>query len=401
MVSPKHTRCASRGKGSRKHATFLHQAKARPERKIDRPDKRGQDSSQNKQAIEQEMYVKILAPMALAVVLSACAGNPLGNVEETTTDTGTGTGTGTTDTGGITSDLILPPGTESPTRDTTITRYEAEDGNGSGFVTDVTYSSGSDTFTVDNLAFDGAGAYTRGSAVGSLGPFAVYEGPSAFVDTQSGTTIPQFLHRAIYGVSPSGQTEFAIVRTGSFVDYGFGGFIYQRNVSVTLPQSGQAAYAGKYAGLRDFATHSGIEFTSGDMNLFIDFDDFNNGAGVRGYVYNRAIFDVNGDDVTDDVLAALTEDSGVSQTVLPTLVFSVAAGVMDANGEMTGGVSSSYTDDGGATQVLETGNYYGIVAGDDAEEIVGMIVVTSTDPRDPGGEVRETGGFIVYRPVAP
>ena len=345
------------------------------------------------------MYAKILAPMALVVVLAACGGNPLGNVEETTTDPGTGTGT--TDTGGITSDLVLPPGTASPARDTSITRYEAEDSQGSGYVTDVTISSDGETFTVDNLAFDGDGAYTRGGAVGSLGPFAVYEGPDTFLDPRTNTTIPQFLHRAIYGVSPSGQTEFAIVRTGSFVNYGFGGFIYQRNVPVTLPTSGQAAYSGKYAGLRDFATHTGIEFTSGDMNLFIDFDDFNNGAGVQGYVTNRAIFDVNGNDITDDVLAALTTNSGTSQTVLPTIVFSVAAGVMDANGEMTGAVSSNYTVDGGATQVLETGNYYGIVAGDNAEEIVGMIVVTSTDPRDPGGNVRETGGFIVYRPEAP
>jgi len=37
------------------------------------------------------------------------------------------------------------------------------------------------------------------------------------------------------------------------------------------------------------------------------------------------------------------------------------------------------------------------MAGDDAAEIVGIFVVTSTDPRDDSVTAQETGGFIVYR----
>ncbi|WP_323779303.1 hypothetical protein, partial [Leisingera sp.] len=58
-------------------------------------------------------------------------------------------------------------------------------------------------------------------------------------------------------------------------------------------------------------------------------------------------------------------------------------------------LNSYYTDANGITQVYESGNYYALVSGDNAEEITGIVVVKNT--MDPAGtEVRETGGFIVY-----
>lgn len=299
---------------------------------------------------------------------------------------------------GIHSDHALPPGTESPSSNSVIVRREAKDGAapGNGYVSDVSYDSDTDRFTVDGLAFDGGNVYRRGTTVSSLGPTAVYQANSSYQDDITGVPIDQFSYRALYGVSRTGETEFAIVRTGAYIPYGFGGFIYQRNGTVTLPTSGQAHYTGDYAALRDFDGLPALEYATGDMTMDIDFNDFDQGNGVAGSVTNRAIFDINGNDVTNDVLSALNADLTSPLTELPVLTFTVGPGVMDANGEIAGGIGSYYTD-GGAAQTFESGEYYAIVAGENGSEVVGVIVVTADDPRVDGVTVRETGGFILYR----
>lgn len=301
-----------------------------------------------------------------------------------------------TDTGGIDSGGALPPGTTNPSAATGITRYEAKDDSGNGFAKIFTYNSANDTFLVDNLAFDGANTpFTRGTAAGSLGRFAVYEGPTSYPDDVTGAPIGQFTHRAIYGVSDSGKVELAIVRTGAYVDYGFGGFVYQRNGGVALPTTGQALYSGQYAGLRDFQNRAAIEYVQGDMAMAIDFEDFNDGNAVRGSVTNRKVFDVNGNDITADIMSAM----GSTETVLPTITFDVGPGVMTGNGEMTGDLGSYTTDSSGAVTTFERGKYYAVVSGDNAEEVVG-ILVAETQGNDPRGSftTRETGGFLLTRP---
>lgn len=294
----------------------------------------------------------------------------------------------------------LPPGTASPSAKTGIVRYEALDtSNGNGFAQDFTYNAANDTFSIDNLGFDGGNSYTRGAAISSLGPFAVYDGPNIFPDTVTGTPISQLLHRAIYGVSASGQTQLAIVRTGSYIDYGFGGFTYQRSGGTVLPTSGQAAFTGAYAGMRDFNGASGLEFVTGDMDMDIDFNDFNNGNAVKGVVYNRQIFDPSGTDITDTVIAAVSRDTGLTHTILPMLTFRIGPGVMDANGEMTGGVNAFASNDLGGVNDYGKGTYYAVLSGDITQggEVVGIIIVEADDPRASGVVVRETGGFLLSR----
>ena len=326
----------------------------------------------------------------LAVLLSACGGNPF------LPDTG-GAGNG-------------PVGTEGPvgTKGSAITRTEKtvtsagkDYGNGfaEGFVLNANDPSdpGDDTFSVDGLAFDAANVYQRGTTVSDIGPFQVYEGDSTFTDSETGVNIDQDAYRAIYGASDNGKTNFAIVRTGSYIPYGFGGFIYKRNGGVTLPTAGQAGYAGQYAGLRDFNGVGGLEYTSGDMTMAIDFADFNDGAGVQGLVTNRAIFDINGNDITTDVVDAINIQYDTALTELPALVFTVGPGALKSTGEATQGVGSQ-----AGSEKFEAGKYYALIANTDtlnAGEIVGVIVVESKDPRVGFENVttRETGGFILYR----
>lgn len=297
----------------------------------------------------------------------------------------------------------VPPGTASPTPDDSLFRYEPPDGNGNGTAQSISYDAATDTFFVDNLAFDGDNGYSRDDVVGSLGPYAVYENDSTFLDPASGTPILQFQHKALYGVSTNTvgtapRTQFAIVRTGDYIGYGFGGWVIQREGGVVLPETGQAIYTGPYGAIRDFQNRGGIEYATGTATVAIDFEDFNSGDAVDGRVTGRTIFDEDGTDITQDYLDALEDEYGGTYTALPSLIFTVGPGVMDANGEIRGQLSSSIVNGDGVIEGLEAGNYYAIVAGDDAGEVVGVLVVESPDPRSDGVTVRETGGFILYRP---
>lgn len=346
---------------------------------------------------------RFLQGAMIVAMLSACSSDSTFLQEEEEEDTTTSE----PDTGtGVTGDRTVPPGTASPEPSTGIFRTEptqAQGGeSGDGFVTDVSYNAADDTFTVDNLGFDGDNTYTRGTAVSSLGPYAVYEAAAQFPSSGSGTPINQFTHRAIYGVSTSGNARFAIVRTGSYVNYGFGGFVYQRDGGVTLPTSGQASYAGEYAGLRDFKGAGGLQYTRGDANIAIDFDDFNDTTGTRGdavqgSITNRRIYDLSGNEVTQSIINAINDDTNSNLTALPGIGFTIAPGVLDNNGEIVGEVTSNFVNGDGATTQLESGKYYALVSGSNADEIVGVVVTTSTLGAPDGATARETGGFVVYR----
>lgn len=331
------------------------------------------------------------------LLLAACDGNPfVGDI-------------GDPDSAGNPSVSTLR-GTTNPSAASDITRQENRDEGtggeevyGNGFAEGYEYDPAADTFTVDNLAFDGGNVYARSTTFPTVGPASVYAGSAVYEDEQTGAQIDQFSYRALYGVSDSARTSFAIVRTGSYVPFGFGGFIFSRDGGVVLPTTGQARYDGTFAGLRDFDGRGGMQITSGDMSMAIDFNDFNpdeggteNGAGIKARVNNRHVFDLNGNDITASVLAEINDDKNpdFELTELPTLLFKVGPGVLDNNGEAEGHLDSTIRS-GGKDEVFEEGKYYLVIAGDNADEAAGVIVVTSVVG---GVTVRETGGFILYRP---
>ena len=296
-------------------------------------------------------------------------------------------------------DGTAPPGTEGAEAgpNESLLRSEARDEDGGGFVTEVIYSAASDSFTVDNIAFDGDNTYTRRSDLDNIGEFAFYESAGDVIDPRSGARVDQFDYRAIYGVSRNTErvdgksqprTRFAIVRTGGYLDYGFGGFIYERNGGVELPDGGQAVFAGDYSGMRVFSDRAGLEYTRGTADIAVDFADFNDGGGVRGRISNRRVFDSGGRPVG--------LGGGDDGLVAPDLVFDVGPETLRDNGEIGGTLQSIRVLEDNTTETYETGTYLGIIGGE-AEEIVGIVVIDSTDPRFEGTSVRETGGFIVYR----
>lgn len=351
----------------------------------------------------------LLAAISVLALLAACDdGNPFETeeeiIEETEDDTDEDTDEPVVDED---ADDVLSTGTIRPPQSSDliargdIIRAEAENEDGGGLVSEVIYNPDDDTFFVDGLGFDGENIYQRGVEVSQLNGYAVYEADVVTPDFLTGDPIGQIVpYRAIYGVSENeistGEptTSFAIVRTGGYVQYGFGGFLYERNGSVELPTSGQAIYTGDYAGVRVFDNTGGLEYTQGEMFIAVDFNDFNTNDAVRGEITNRAAFDINGNEIAI---------GGDGQLLLPDVRFVIEAGGNDVqeNGEFSGEVSSFTLTDSNEVEVYETGSYYAVLAGDntsgDGGEVVGVIVMTSDDPRFENVTAQETGGFILYR----
>lgn len=351
--------------------------------------------------------------LVLCLVLAGCGDGTPFNSETDTTDGGTtDTDTGT-DTGATLSRDGLPAGTTSPTPNDGIRRSETQDSTGNGQASSFQYNAADDTFTIDGLAFDGDNVYARGTNVSSLGPYAVYEAPQVVPDSQSGDPINQFRHRAIYGVSKNldangdPETEFAIVRTGAYSPYGFGGFIYKRQNGVTLETAAgaQGIYRGKTAGIRDFDGQGGLEYTTGDLEVQIDFGDFSPttasvGDGVVGTLSNRRIFDIDGNDVTNAILTQINTQNTASISSIPNVQFEVGPDSLDANGEIIGNLNSGFSNDAGNYIAYEAGNYYAILSGTNGQEIVGVLVMENSAEKI-GVTGRETSGFIVYRGPTP
>ncbi|MEQ6202571.1 hypothetical protein ABMC88_05905 [Sulfitobacter sp. HNIBRBA2951] len=358
-----------------------------------------------------------LLSLALMASLAACSGGNPFETEDDTTDNGGGVTDGETvgdgEGTGINRDGI-PPGTQGASPNASIFRSEARvDGDGvdsgNGFATGMTYNSADDTFTVDNIAFDGDRPYDRGTAVSSLslkangeGRFQVYEAPTVAIDPVNEERINQLRYRAVYGVSQNSvtdsngntrpTTQFAIVRTGNYVDYGFGGFIYQRDTEVTLPDTLQATFRGHSAGLRDNSQGGGLQYTTADVTVDIDHDDFNDGQtilgdGVKGEITDRRVFNLDGVDITEQVANSLGE--GVTE--IPDVLFVIGPDVLDTNGEIVTEIQSQIVNDEGEASIYEEGTFYAIVSGEDPDEIVGVYVLES------GDGFRDTSGFIVYR----
>lgn len=339
------------------------------------------------------MAQRIAPVFLLSALLAGCGGNPFAPKPDP----------------GETPENPVPelPGTGTPTATSSIARYEARnEENGNGYAESITYDSGADTFSVDNLAFDGDNIYRRGTQVASLGPYRVYESLPVVNDPITNQPIAQLPHRLLAGFSSNGRTEFAIVRTGAYTGYGFGGFVMKREGGVNLPTGGQAGYSGDYAAVQDFRGAGGLRYVTGNVRIAFDFDDFNDGNANYGFIEDRRVRDAAGNDITAQAIAAMNAEfnpdnvAGGNVTELPVLSFYIGPGTVDANGEIRGILDSNVMDFGGSqptSVVFESGNYYGIIAGDNADEIVGIIVVESDTPGVDGIKTRETGGFIVYR----
>ncbi len=370
----------------------------------------------------------------------------------------------------LTIDEILDEGTLqvdlSASRDARgdVARTEARSGS-EGFAEEFIINDTDDTLEIDNLAFDGLNIYTRGANVpaaqggaklSDLGSIAVYHADIVTPDFLTDNPVDQSdPYVAVYAESdviimdeiPDDATPEEIqaimdaarpratavaVRTGAYTGFGFGGFGYDRAGDTVIATTGQATFSGDYAGLRVNDFFPELLVTEGDISIDIDFDDFNDGAGLKGELTNRQAYLADGtifpttnrDDILtittaeqsilDAQRAALTgseiyqneiNNSAYEGTVqLPDLPLVVRGGgeTIKDNGEISGEVRNRYRNpSSGDFEVYEEGFYYAIIAGDttqdDGGEVAGILKFESPDSRFLGVTAQETGVFIAER----
>ena len=351
---------------------------------------------------------KVFTAVSLLALLAACGdGQPLyddDDVAAGAVDPATGVDGVVTNPddevgdGGSIDVGTLPPGTDNPTRTGDIFRFEErnEEDNG-GLVTDVSYDAGTDTFTVDNIAFDGANVYQRESDVPTLATYAVFEADTTTPDFLTGNPVSQIVpYRAILGTSRnlnddgSARTTFAIVHTGGYFSYGFGGYVYERQGGATLPTTGQATFEGDYAGVRVYDNAGGLDYVQGEINLDIDFDDFNANDGVKGRVTERQLFDESG--------AFIENLTNIRWTIVE------GSNTITEDGEIVSDVFTVEIDPTSNEPVINLeGTFTAIIAGDTLElgdgggEVVGVVKIEGPDLDREGVSIQETGGAILYR----
>ncbi len=195
-----------------------------------------------------------------------------------------------------------------------------------------------------------------------------------------------------------GETENAvrgkaITRVENFdVQSGNGyaqGYIYYPDTDTFLVDN--LAFDGENVYVREGTMSTGVAVVNID---FADFNDTNASLGdaVSIEITDRQTFDINGNNVTQEIVDALNGDTG-ALVGMPDLLSVVGPGVMNNGGEIS---SEIFSYNQGAT--FESSSYYAVLSGENAEEIVGIIFVEGSGPRDDmdGVTVRETGGFIVY-----
>lgn len=237
------------------------------------------------------------------------------------------------------------PGTEEVT-----TTFEVL----SGEITSARYDADTDTVVIVGAPYDDgllAGTYLRDPGLDVNG-FRAYRNPGGFSS-----------YIAYWRTSDSGATSAGVVRNADYFDFGYGGSIYRRDASTTIPREGLASYTAGYVGLIAFNGQAGLNVTRGDISIEVDFAD----ERMRGFVVNR--------------------ENVSTGTPLPNLVLNDAT---FSNGHSTGGTAISREPDG---TPIEQGTYAALFGGPDAAEVVGVFVIESSVPGPGNVTARETGVF--------
>lgn len=235
-----------------------------------------------------------------------------------------------------------------------------------------------DQLVINNLPFDNSDVTGGGYNFKTTLPngFQVYESP----------LLGRPNERQYFAVfQRSANAQVTSVGTNDYVDFGFGGVVAERLADGALPAARSESYVftGQYAGLRIFRADASSAFTAvtGDATLFVDILDFDDVGAVEGLITNRRLYSVEGvflGDLSDAVSLATGEIDPSNATILPSEAASIE------NGE-----------------ALASGQWSGLFAGGEGQEIAGIIVIegdaTATEAAGLGSgtQVRENGAFIV------
>jgi hypothetical protein len=241
----------------------------------------------------------------------------------------------------------------------------------------IAYDPDSDTLTLNNIPFDDPdNAYERIRTEKFTNGFDAYQSAPAL-----GTNEIQYF--AVFRRSDSGLTQVAAAGTTAYIEFGYGGAGAQRlgGGTPTLPNNGIYSYSGEYAGVRTNlnAGPSGenvVTYVTGDVELAVDFDDFDDTGTIGGFVTNRALYNDAGQPI-----GAL---DGFISLQDSTIDFTTATVVTANASEVVGG------------DVVRSGNWEGVLAGPGGSEVAGILFVEGATGNNNNG-IREVGGFIAER----
>ncbi|SOB93153.1 hypothetical protein SAMN05877831_101124 [Rhodobacter maris] len=223
------------------------------------------------------------------------------------------------------------------------------------------YDATKDEIHINNLPFDLDGTYQKvdGLTVG---------GQQVYRNANGART-----YYALYVQGTNTLTAASVAATDSYVDYGYSGTMFRGTGNVDLPTDAQATYQGSYQGIRIYEGGGAHGFSTGDVQMVIDFEDFDDTGAISTTVGNRVAYDANG-----AVLGAL-----------PSLV------VADTQHE--GGVIAQTTisEGYGDTATGASGTLAGIFGGTDGDQVAGVLVLEGPDALDADVNVRETGAFVI------
>lgn len=250
---------------------------------------------------------------------------------------------------------------------------------------------GTGTISINNLPFDGVssqgGEYT-------LRPGVVLPSGEVYQNSPVGNEDQYY---AVVLTSPTGSgTLVGAVATNVYLDetQSYGGAYASRTsrgLPATQPQAYQ--YTGSYNGIRVIrqnettSPNNDIQLTTGQAQVNIDLQDFDLTGAIRGDIINRQLFDINGNS-----LGTLGRVELIITDLDP-------SNLQTTNGT-TANLNSNRT-------VAQTGEWTGLVAGPNGEEVAGFLLIQGALPdTDPSYETdtaravvtgREVGGFIATR----
>lgn len=234
-------------------------------------------------------------------------------------------------------------------------------------VNNIGYDPATDQVIINNIPFDDPqNRYDRIPTEAFANNFDAYESNPA-----PGTNEIQYF--AVFRQTSNSQV--AAAGTGEYVDFGYSGAGAQRlSGRPILPTTGIYSYNGEYAAVRTTlspSTGNTVEYVTGDVAMSVDFDDFDNTGAVGGVIGNRIVYDTTG--------AALGPLAGFI-TLRDTDIDFTNQTIVEAEAIAFDGTGTS----------VGTGNWSGIFAGPNGEEIAGIVFVDSST-------VREVGGLVTSR----
>lgn len=324
------------------------------------------------------MYRTLLA-LAAASALAACDG---GNPNASSQFTGVGTGA---------QPLVDEP-EATETGDTTApvaTDKYGSDFNSELTMNDVDFDPATGELVLNNMPFDGPdNVYARDAA----GSAALALGGTAF-DAYRNAAGPSNYY-AVFRLSDAGFAQVAAAGTDRYVTFGFGGAGAERidgTGNGALPAANdQYIFNGEYAAVRtiiDPDNGTAVQYVSGTAQIDVDIEDFDDIGAVEGIIVNRRFFDANGVEFVDirnvDFISLATAEINFD----------------------TWSINSSTASVIQAGDSNASGNWQGLFAGPNGEEVAGIVFVEGTGPigLDPATgdfievSVRETGGFVAAR----